>query len=74
MISTSFLYSGDLQDQLKLLSDNEQKLKERLQSTEDELKEMRSKFKTLQTSVEETESQLKFQQKLNDLQKEQNEK
>lgn len=65
---------GDLQDQLKTVAENADRAEERFKLNREELSELQVKLKVYQTQLENQESQVKFQLKLNDMLREQNEK
>lgn len=65
---------GDLQDQLKTVAENADRAEERFKLNREELSELQVKIKVYQTQLENQESQVKFQLKLNDMLREQNEK
>lgn len=67
-------FSGDLQDRLKIALENLRKSEDSNKFHAEEVKDVKLRIKSLQTEVESKDSQIKFQTKLNDLLREQNEK
>lgn len=69
-----YIVADELQDRLQNAVDSEQKTKVKLEASDEELKNLNSKIELLENEIKNKDSQLKFQLKLNDLLREENEK